>query len=71
MQIKGAEVFVHWSVLLIGVLILLGAVEDPLRAFTVLVSYYSVILLHECGHSSRHCAEDVTCRRLNSIQFGV
>ena len=50
MQIKGVKVFVHWSVLLIGVLILLGVVEDPLLAFTVLVSYYGVILLHECGH---------------------
>jgi Zn-dependent protease len=50
MQIRGVKVFVHWSVLLIGAIILLGAVEDAPLAFTVLVSYYGVILLHECGH---------------------
>ena len=50
MQINGVKVFFHWSVLLIGVLILLGAVENPRLAFTVLLAYYGVILIHECGH---------------------
>src|SRR5713226_8854937 len=50
MQIRGVKVFVHWSVLLIGAIILLGAVEDAQLAFTVLSAYYGVILLHECGH---------------------
>jgi Zn-dependent protease len=50
MEINGVKVFFHWSVLLIGGLILLGAVEDPRLAFTVLAAYYGVILLHECGH---------------------
>ena len=50
MEINGVKVFFHWSVLLIGALILLGAVEDPRLAFTVLAAYYGVILLHECGH---------------------
>jgi hypothetical protein len=50
MEIKRVKVFVHWSVLLLGAIILLGAVEDPLLAFTVLASYYGVILVYECGH---------------------
>ena len=50
MEIKTVKVYVHWSVLLIGGVILAGAVEAPLLAFTVLVSYYAVILIHECGH---------------------
>lgn len=50
MEIKRVKVFVHWSVLAIGVVILLGAVDDPWLAFTVLGAYYGVILLHECGH---------------------
>ena len=49
-EINGVKVFFHWSVLLIGGLILLGAVEDPRLAFTVLAACYSVILIHECGH---------------------
>jgi len=50
MEIGRVKVFVHWSVILIGGVILCGAVEDPLLAFTVLAAYYGVILLHECGH---------------------
>jgi membrane-associated protease RseP (regulator of RpoE activity) len=50
MEINGVKVFFHWSVLLIGALILVGAMEDPRLAFTVLAAYYGVILLHECGH---------------------
>jgi len=50
MQIWGVKVFVHWSVLLIGAIILLGAVEDAPLVFTILGAYYGVILLHECGH---------------------
>jgi membrane-associated protease RseP (regulator of RpoE activity) len=50
MEIKRVKVFAHWSVLAIGALILVGALEEPLLAFTVLASYYGVILIHECGH---------------------
>jgi Zn-dependent protease len=50
MEIRRVKVFVHWSVLVIGVVILAGAIEEPLLAFSMLASYYGVILLHECGH---------------------
>ncbi|MGC1614403.1 MAG: site-2 protease family protein [Candidatus Acidiferrum sp.] len=50
MEGRRVKVFVHWSVILIGAVILCGAVEDPLLAFTVFAAYYGVILLHECGH---------------------
>ena len=50
MEICGVKVFAHWSVLLIGAVILLGATAEPFFAFAVLGSYYGVILLHECGH---------------------
>lgn len=50
MQIRGVKVYVHWSVLLIGAIILIGAPEEPLFSFVVLTAYYGVILIHECGH---------------------
>jgi Zn-dependent protease len=50
MEISGVKVFAHWSVLLIGAVILIGALEEPLLAATVLAAYYGVILIHECGH---------------------
>jgi len=60
MEINGVKVFFHWSVLLIGAVILLSALEDPALAVVVLASYYGVILIHECGHmvaaQSKGCA---------------
>lgn len=50
MEIRGVKVYAHWSVVLIGTVILLGAVEEPWLSFVVLLSYYGVILIHECGH---------------------
>jgi membrane-associated protease RseP (regulator of RpoE activity) len=50
MEINGVKVFVHWSVLLISAVILLGAISEPATTFAGLASYYGVILLHECGH---------------------
>lgn len=59
MEINGVKVFAHWSVLLIGAVILFLATSEPAVAFAVLGSYYGVILLHECGHmiaaQRRHC----------------
>ena len=39
MEIRGVKVFAHWSVLLIGAVILIGALEEPLLAVTVLAAY--------------------------------
>ena len=50
MEINHVKVFAHWSVLVIGAIILLGAASEPAMSFAVLGSYYGVILLHECGH---------------------
>ncbi len=50
MEINRVKVFFHWSVLLLGAIIMLEALEDPLLAFVVLASYFGVILIHECGH---------------------
>jgi len=50
MEIKGVKVFAHWSVLVIGTVVLLGGIQEPLLAFAVLTAYYGLILIHECGH---------------------
>ncbi len=49
-RVRGVDVDVHWSVLLIATLILLGAFRDPLLSIAGGVSYLSVLLIHECGH---------------------
>jgi Zn-dependent protease len=50
MQIRGVRVYAHWSVLLIGTLILFGALERPAETLAAWTAYFSVILIHECGH---------------------
>jgi Zn-dependent protease len=59
MEINGVKVFVHWSVLLIGAVVCIGAISEPATAIPGLICYYGVILLHECGHMffahRKHC----------------
>lgn len=50
MRIKGVRVYAHWSVLLIGAVILGGALERPAETLAMWTGYFSVILIHECGH---------------------
>jgi stage IV sporulation protein FB len=49
-QIKGVNVYAHWTVLLVGAAMLLGAARNARLTFVVLISYMSVLLIHECGH---------------------
>jgi len=49
-EIRYVKVYAHWSVLAIGGLFLIGALERPWELLVALFSYYGVILLHECGH---------------------
>jgi len=50
MRIKGVRVYAHWSVLLIGALVLLGAIERPTETLAAWTSYFGVLLIHESGH---------------------
>ena len=40
-QIKGVRVYAHWSVLLIGTLILFGAIERPAETLAAWTAYFS------------------------------
>jgi Zn-dependent protease len=50
MEINGVPVYAHWSLLLIGALILIGAIERPAETIAAWASFFGVILIHECGH---------------------
>ncbi len=49
-RVKNVDVYVHWSVLVISGVMLLGAIRRPLLALVALFSYLGVLLIHECGH---------------------
>lgn len=50
MRIRGTPVYVHWSVLLIVLLILAGVIRRPAESFLAITAYLSVLLIHETGH---------------------
>ena len=50
MRIRGVDVYVHWTVFLIALLMLLNAGRKPLMTLAGIVSFLGLLLLHESGH---------------------
>ena len=50
MKIGGVPIYVHWSVLVIGILVFFGALERPKEILAAWTAYFGVIVIHECGH---------------------
>ena len=50
MRIRGVDVYFHWTVFLIALLILLNAGRKPWMTVTALLSFLGLLLLHESGH---------------------
>jgi Zn-dependent protease len=51
LNVCGAPVFLHWSVLVVMGGCLAMAASDPIVAIVAAASYFSVILVHEGGHA--------------------
>jgi len=49
-RIDRVDVFVHWSVLAIAFVMLLGVVRQPLTTLVGIFCWMGVLFLHECGH---------------------
>jgi Zn-dependent protease len=47
----GVPLYVHWSVVAIGGVLLLGAIERPIETAVALLAYMGVLLVHEAGHA--------------------
>jgi Zn-dependent protease len=71
-QIRGVDTYVHWSVFVIAALMLANVRSRPWLTLIGLVSYLSVLLIHEIGHLI--AAQRLGCR-VNSIKlypvFGI
>ena len=44
-------IYVHWSVLVVVALLALTSIKSPIHAAVAIVSYLSVIAIHELGHA--------------------
>jgi Zn-dependent protease len=49
-RVHRVDVYVHWSVFLIGAVMLLGTLRKPLATVVGLAAYLSVLIIHEAGH---------------------
>jgi Zn-dependent protease len=51
-HVFGAPVYVHWSVLAVMALILVVYWQNPIIVAIALLSFFSIILIHEIGHAA-------------------
>jgi Zn-dependent protease len=72
MRFRGVPVYVHWSVLLIAILILLNVIHHPASSLLGLTAYLGVLLIHESGHliAAQRMRCDVFSIKLYPI-FGI
>lgn len=49
-RIRGATLYVHWSVLAVTAVLTLAAIEDALSTLFLIAAYLGLLLLHEYGH---------------------
>jgi hypothetical protein len=48
--IRGADLYVHWTVFLVAAVILAGALQRPAFSLLGLIAHWGVLFLHEVGH---------------------
>jgi Zn-dependent protease len=49
-RISQVDIYVHWSIFLIGALTLLGALKKSLPTLVGLTAYLAILIIHESGH---------------------
>lgn len=49
-KFRRVDILVHWSVLVICALILVGTIRQPFVTILGLSAYIGLLLIHECGH---------------------
>jgi Zn-dependent protease len=58
-KLRGVDVYVHWTVLVIGILMIYGTIRQPWVTLAAGLSWLTLMLLHESGHmvaaQRKHC----------------
>ena len=68
LKVLGAQLYVHWLVLTASVIITIIYWHSPISIVLALLSYFSVIFIHEAGHAAM--ATKVGCR-VSAIRIGL
>ena len=61
-----APIYIHWSVFAIAAVLAIGSMRKPAHAVVAILSYFAIILIHECGHAwvARRRHYRVNCIRI-------
>lgn len=68
LKILEAKIYIHWLILTASALILIVYWSSPVNIVLALLSYFSVIFIHEVGHAAM--ASKVGCR-VSAIRIGL
>jgi len=49
-QVRGVDLYIHWTIFLIVGLLLVGSNREPLTTLAAVVGYLGLLILHEWGH---------------------
>lgn len=49
-KLFNSPIYIHWSILLVMAIIFLSGYKDPIQSIIIVLSYFSILLLHEYGH---------------------
>jgi Zn-dependent protease len=49
-RVKGIDIYIHWTVFAIAIIILINSVRRPALTLAGLLSFFTVLLIHEFGH---------------------
>ena len=68
-RVRRVDVYVHWSVFLIGALVLLNSLRKPVVTVIGIAAYLGVLVIHETGHliMARHKGYDALAMELYPI----
>jgi hypothetical protein len=50
-QVRGVDLYVHWSVFLISALMLSAVIRRPFLTLVGIAGWLGVLFIHECGHA--------------------
>ena len=71
-RVRRVDIYVHWTVFVIGALVLLGGRGKPILTVVGMVAYLGVLVIHETGHlmMARHKGYDALSMELYPL-FGL
>src|SRR5262249_33534228 len=50
-RVTGIDVYIHWTVFAVAIIILINSVRRPVLTLVGLLSFFTVLLIHELGHA--------------------